>query len=234
MAQQLCLYHGRQLRPKAAQHARGQRQIAQQGARADIGLDVILNNGAGDLPDVDMWVQPARHALNHHHGALQKDQLRPRFHAESFGNFKEIGQKPGHGDAAGIHTEDGFAHHAQGAGKLVYVPVCGHIACLEMHLCDAAVIFLDEAIENFGIDAAGIFIQPAHDAEIIGDHCPIAADLEVALVHVSMKIPVAQGMAEEQLQHPCAQSDAIMPGGVQRSIIGQCRAFDPVHCHHGA
>jgi hypothetical protein len=110
-----------------------------------------------------------RHALDHHHRALQQDQLGPRLHPEAFGHLEQIGQQPRHRDAAGIHAEDRLAHHAQGAGEFVDVAVGGHIARLEMHLGDAAVVLADEAQQDLGIDAAGIFVDPPHDPEVIGD-----------------------------------------------------------------
>ena len=181
-----------------------------------------------------MRVQAARHPFHHDHGALQQDQLGARFHAEAFGHFEQIGQQPRHRDAAGIHAEDRLAHGPQRAGEFIDVAVGRHIAGLEMHFRHAPVILADEAEQNLGIDAAGIFIDPAHDAEIIGDDVAIRGHLQVALMHVGMEIAVAQRMVQEQMQHPVAQNPAVMACRVNRRIVGHRHAFGPAQRHHGA
>ena len=103
-----------------------------------------------------------------------------------------------------------------------------------MHLGDAAVVTANEADQDLGIDAAGIFVDMPHDAEVIGDDIARGGHLQVALVHVGVEEPVAQRVAEEKLQHPFGQRVQVMPGGLQRRNVAQRDSFDPAQSHHPA
>src|SRR3954454_24065059 len=76
-----------------------------------------------------------------------------------------------------------------------------HIAGLEMHFGDAAIVAGDEAEKNFGEEAALLQPEPAHDAEIDRDQPAGTVEEQVARVHVGMKEAVAQRMALEALDH---------------------------------
>ena len=53
-------------------------------------------------------------------------------------------------------------------------------------------------------------------------------------MHVSVKIPVTQGMVQEQLQHPIAQHHAIMPCAVNRFVIPHWHTIGPAQRHDPA
>ena len=55
-----------------------------------------------------------------------------------------------------------------------------HVAGLEMHLGDAAVIAPDEAEQDLGEEAPLLHAEPAHDAEIDGDEAALRVDEQVA------------------------------------------------------
>ena len=74
----------------------------------------------------------------------------------------------------------------------------------------------------------------AHDPEIIGDDIAVGRDLQVALMHVGVEIPVAQRVLQEQLQHPLGQRDAVVPGRIQRGVVAQRHAIGPAQRHHPA
>ena len=77
--------------------------------------------------------------------------------------------------------------------------IARHVARLEMHLGDALIVALDEAVENFGEEAPLLAAEPAHDAEIDRDDAALGVDEEIALMHVGVKEAVAQGVAQERL-----------------------------------
>ena len=68
-----------------------------------------------------------------------------------------------------------------------------------MDLRDPLVIFANETVQNLGVNATCVFIDVTHDPKIIGDDITIWCNLQIALVHVRMKIAVAQSMTQKQL-----------------------------------
>ena len=87
------------------------------------------------------------------------------------------------------------ADGAQRGGELADIVVRRDIARLEMDLGDAAVVAGGQAIKDFRQPLPRTAINPAHDAKIQRDNVTVFSDLQVALVHVRVKEPVAQGMA---------------------------------------
>ena len=77
--------------------------------------------------------------------------------------------------------------------------VARHIAGLEMHLGDAAVVAGDEAVEDFGEEAAFLLAEPSRDAEVDGNDGAVGLDEQVARMHVGMEEAVAQRVAQERL-----------------------------------
>ena len=53
-------------------------------------------------------------------------------------------------------------------------------------------------------------------------------------MHVTMKQPIAQRMAEKQGQDPRAQGHPVVSGCINRGIVGQGNAFGPAQRHHTA
>ena len=186
----------------------------------------------GDFPDVDVRIKRPRNAFDHHHRALQQDQFGAGFHAKAFGHFEQVMKQPPHRNLRGIHAENRFAHSAQGLGKFIDILICRHITRLEMHFGHTFVIAPDEPDQDFGVNAARVFINPPHDAEIIGDDVAVRRHLQIALVHVGVEISVTQCMAKEQLQHPFAQCAAVMPCRVQCRVITQWQPVGPAQRHH--
>ena len=78
----------------------------------------LQGSGNGDRQAL---ADAAAGVFDHHHRALQQDELGARLHPEAFGHIEEIVQKPPHRDAAGIHAKDRVAHRAQRAGEFVDV-----------------------------------------------------------------------------------------------------------------
>ena len=101
-----------------------------------------------------------------------------------------------------------------------------------MHFGHAAIVALDEAHQNLGIDAAGVFVDPPHDAKVVEDQIAIGGNLQIALMHVGVKKPVPQRVAQEHLQHARAQNAAVVPGGVDGFVVGQIDPLGPIHRHH--
>ena len=89
-----------------------------------------------------------------------------------------------------------------------------------MHLRHTLVVAPDEPEEDFGIDPAGVFVDVAHDAEVVRDDIAVGRDLEIALMHVGVEVAVAQGVAEKELQHPLRQRGTVVPGRINRA---RCR-----------
>ena len=75
--------------------------------------------------------------------------------------------------------------------ELAHVAVRRHVTGLEMNLGHAPVILANEAVEDLGIDAARVLVDPPHDPEIERDDIPVRGDLQVPLMHVGVKEPVA-------------------------------------------
>src|SRR5436305_11342848 len=80
-----------------------------------------------------------------------------------------------------------------------------HIAGLEMHLGDAAVIAGDEAQQNLGEKTPLLHSEPAHNAEVDRDQPAGLVEEQVAGMHVGVKKPVAQGVAQKTLDHLAAK-----------------------------
>ena len=135
---------------------------------------------------------------------------------------------------SGVHAKDWLANGPQGAGELVHILRGGHIACLEMDLGHALIVAFDETIEDLGIDPASIKVDMAHDAKIIGNDVAIGGDLHIALVHVSMEIPVAQRMVQEQGQNPFTQRVTVVARGIERVIVANRQPVGPAQCHYPA
>ncbi len=88
-------------------------------------------------------------AFNHHHGLLQQHQFDPCLHVEQRGDLEEEGQEFRHRDLVGGARMDRFADGPDGLREILDLMDARHVAGLEMHLGDPAVISLDEAIKDF-------------------------------------------------------------------------------------
>ena len=134
--------------------------------RAEMALDPFAHHGLGDGPHVELGIERARHAFDHHHGLLQQQQLGPRAHVEQAGDLEQQHQQLRHRDFVGGAVVDRLADRADRLRERLDRMVRRHIAGLEMHLGGALVVAGDEAVQDFGEEAALLRAEPAHDAEV--------------------------------------------------------------------
>ena len=109
-----------------------------------------------------------------------------------------------------------------------------HVARLEMHLGDALVVAVEEAVEDLGEEAPLLHAEPPHDAEIDGDDAALLVDEQIAGMHVGMEEAVAHGMAQEGLHQPRAERLHVVAGGGKRVAVGDRDAVDPFERQHAA
>ena len=215
-----------------AQHFGTLAGFAQASAHAVIGLDPLLGDGLGRAPDVELGVERAGHALHHHHGLLQQQQLGPRLHIEHIGVGEQLAQQVGHGDLGGRAAVDRLADGAHGLREHLHGMMRRHVAGLEVDECGAAVVAGDEAVQDLGQEAALHGAEPAHDAEVDGDDGARLVDQQVALVHVGVEEAVAHGVAQERAQDREAQRLQVVAGGNKRGAIRDRHAVDPFQRQH--
>ena len=101
-----------------------------------------------------------------------------------------------------------------------------------MHLAHPQVIAGDEAIEDLRQEHAFPRAKAADDAEIDGHQISRPVDEQVSLVHVGMEEAVADGVAEEALDHRIAERhevEALLLEAVDR---GDGRTVDPLGGEH--
>src|ERR1019366_7656043 len=98
-----------------------------------------------------------------------------------------------------------LANGAQRLGKFLDRVNRRHIAGLEMHRGDAAIIAGYEAIENFREESALLEAEPPHDAKVDRDDSSGLVDEKIALVHVGVEKAVAHGVAQKGLHHVARQ-----------------------------
>src|SRR5438874_19895 len=79
-------------------------------------------------------------------------------------------------------------------------------AGLEMHFRGALIVAGDEAVEDFGEEAAFLLPEPSHDAEVDRNEPALVVDEQVAGMHVGVKEAVTQRMAQKGLDHRAAES----------------------------
>ena len=120
-------------------------------------------------------------------------------HVEQFGHLEQQRQQLGHRDGFGRLAVDRLADGADRLGEGRDIVLARHIAGLEMHLGDAQIVAGDEAVEDFGEEAALLLAEPPGDAEIDGDDGAVRLDEQIARMHVGMEEAVAQRMAQERL-----------------------------------
>ncbi len=94
-------------------------RIDHHAARAKVAGNPAADHRLGRLPHVEMRIERAGHALDHHHGLLQQDQFRPRRHVEEFGHLEQQGQQLCHRDRIGRLAVDRLADGADRLGEFV-------------------------------------------------------------------------------------------------------------------
>ena len=104
-----------------------------------------------------------------------------------------------------------------------------HVAGLEMHFGDAAVVAGDEAEQDFGEEAPLLGTEPAHDAEIDRDQPAGIIQEQVAGMHVGVEKAVAQRMAQKALDHLAAEIGQVDLRLFQPGMVAERNAVDPFH-----
>ena len=121
--------------------------------RAEMALDPFAHHRLGDRPHVELGIERARHAFDHHHGLLQQQQLRPRPHVEQAGDLEQQRQQLRHRDFVGGAVVDRLADGADRLREALDRMMRRHVAGLEMHLGGAVIVAGDEAVEDLGEEA---------------------------------------------------------------------------------
>ena len=86
----------------------------------EIALDPVGDDRLGRRPHVEIGIERAADALDHHHGLLHHQQLRPRLHVEDLGHLEEQRQQPRHRDRRGALAVDRLADGAQRLGEILH------------------------------------------------------------------------------------------------------------------
>ena len=181
----------------------------------EIALDPFAHHGIGDLPDVEFRIEAARDAFDHHHGLLQQDQFGTGAHVEQAGDLEQQGQQLRHRDFFGGAVVDRLADGADGLREILDRMMRRHIAGLEMHFGDAAIVAGDEAQQDLGEEAPLLHAEPAHDAEINRDQPAGIVEEQIAGMHVGMEEAVAQRVAQKALDHLAAEFRQIDLGSLE-------------------
>ncbi len=127
---------------------------------------------------------------------------------------------------------DRLADGADRLGKTFHRMVRRHVARFEVHLGGAAIVARDEAVKNFRQEPSLFRPKPSHDAEIDRDQPAFMIDKQIARMHVGVKKAVAQGMAEEGLDHGGGKTRQIEALGLQCLPVGERRRLDPFQREH--
>ena len=133
------------LRQHAPDFAGARHRTLKPADRAEIALDPFAHHRLGGLPHVELGIEAARHALDHHHGLLQQHQFGPRPHVEQAGDLEQQRQQLRHRDFFGGAIVDRLADGADRLREILDRMMGRHIAGLEMHFGDAAIVAGDEA-----------------------------------------------------------------------------------------
>ena len=85
----------------------------------EIAFDPVAHHRLRRRPHVEIGIERARHALDHHHRLLEEEQLGPRLHVEQLGHLEEQRQQPRHRDVARPLAVDRLADGAERLGEVV-------------------------------------------------------------------------------------------------------------------
>ena len=131
-------------------------------------------------------------------------------------------------------AEDRLADRAARLGEGVDRAPRRHVAGVEMHLGDAAVIAGEKAEQHVREVEAGLAVEPAHDAEIDDGDRAVGVDEHVAGMQIGMEKAVAEHLVEEGSAALRNRSSMRVPGGDQRRAVVDADARDPLERQHGA
>ena len=185
-------------------------------------------------PHVEVRVERAGYTFDDDHGLLQKQQLWLGLHVELRSDLEQLRQQTRHRNLVRGPIHDRFANGADSLREDCRIMLAWHVAGLEMDLAHPQIVAGDEAIEDLGQEHAFLRPEPPDDTEVDGNQVAGAIHEQVSLVHVGMKEAVADGMAQEALDHRVAQLHEVEALGTQRLDIGNRRAIDPLGGQHFA
>ena len=154
-------------------------------------------------------------------------------HVEQAGDLEQQRQQLRHRDLVGGAVVDRLADGADRLGEILDRVVRRHVARLEMHLGDAAIVAGDEAEQDFGEEAPLLRRQPAHDAEIDGDE-PALADRRTDCPDACRRgrsRRAARGAG--RTGSPCGRASArSRPAASSAAMVVQRDAVDPLDGQH--
>ena len=127
---------------------------------------------------------------------------------------------------------DRLADGADGLREILHRVMPRHVAGLEMHFGDAAIVARDEAQQNFGEEAPLLQPEPAHDAEIDRDQPAGLVEEQIAGMHVGMEEAVAQRVAQKTLDHLAPEIGQVDLRLLEPRVVVQRDAVDPLHRQH--
>ena len=111
----------------------------------------------------------------------------------------------------------------------------GHVAGLEMHLGDAAIVARDEAEQDFGEEAPLLRPEPAHDAEIDGARCgPARSTNRLPGCMSAWKKPSRSAWRRKDWITMRPRRDRSCPASSSAVDVAERDAVDPFHRQHVA
>ena len=112
--------------------------------------------------------------------------------------------------------------------------VAGDVLRLEMDFGDAAIIARRQPVEDFRQPLPRLPVDPAHNPEIDRRDRPVRSHEQIALMHVGVKIAVADRLFEKGQHQPFGQIGQIMALRDQLFGARDLGAVDPFDRHHPA
>jgi len=187
-------------------------------------------------PEVEIRVQLATEAFDVEQCLLQQHQLWLHFHVEAPRHLEQTHQQLAEGDVLQRLLEDRLADGADCRLELVDLGFRRHPARIDMQLGDLAVVALEEGHQVARQVVLILGRQAADDAEVHRDvlRAPrlMAADEDVAGVHVGMEEAVAKHLGEEDLHAALGELAHIGVLPRQPGHVGHRDAVDALHHQH--
>ena len=203
--------------------------LRQRGLWSQLVADPVLHERTRHVPHIDAGVQRGGQPFDHHHRLLQQQQVRLGLHIEIARDREQPVKHLADRQFAHRLATHRLAHGAQRGRELIHRVIARHILRLEMDLGDAAVIARGQAIEDLGEPEPRAPINPAHDAKIDRGNRAVRLHEEVALVHIGVKIPMADRLGQEGNHQPASQFGQVNPAGVQRGAVADLDPVDPLN-----
>ncbi|MND62325.1 hypothetical protein D3C80_536070 [compost metagenome] len=124
---------------------------------------------------------------------------------------------------------DRFSNGADRLRETGFVVVARHITGLEMHLSHPHIVAGNEAVEDFGKEAAFLFAKASGNAHIDGNDLALSIHEEIAGMHVGVEEAIAQRMPQEGLDQRIGELVQVVAGGLQALDIRHLDTVNPFH-----